>query len=501
MNHSTVIETVTKTPGLVMSDSYLELWNEELQQQINRDIETNRMADACVSLDPVASGVEVQVEQISHEFIFGAHLFNFDQLGSDERNARYKELYGTLFNSATIPFYWKVFEPEEGKPRFVAEYRDSAGYWNSLKEPEQQPHWRRPATDPLVEFCEEKGIRLHGHTLVWGNARWHMPNWVFEMMPKEYKEQASVGANDCEAPKVKAFETLSSSQIELLIPAFTATIHTLMAKRIFEIALRYKSRFHSWDVVNESATDFGNGVVIPGEGLCKSWYGLMPGDYPYRAFKLAESVFPPKAKLNINDYNISEDYLKETQDLKARGCKVDLMGVQMHLFNPQTCLDIADGKSDEQSPSKVRHAIAQLSKAELPIHMSEITITSPGNSERGQLIQAILARNLYRLWFSLKPVMGITWWNVVDGCGAPGEPNVSGLFSRDMKPKPAYFILEDLIHNEWKTRLVVRTSEDGTVRFRGFAGKYRLSWKDSSGTAHSSEFTLSRNDAKLYSRS
>lgn len=50
--------------------------------------------------------------------------------------------------------------------------------------------------------------------------------------------------------------------------------------------------------------------MVPGSKLCKSWYGPMPGDYTFRGFKIAEGVFPPEAKLNINDYNLGEDYVR-----------------------------------------------------------------------------------------------------------------------------------------------------------------------------------------------
>lgn len=486
------LETIKQNPGGVMSAAYLAHWNDEEQARIDADIEKHRKADAALTLANLPPGTLVEVEQTSHAFVFGAHIFNFDQLGSDELNARYKELYGTLFNSATIPFYWRTFEPEEGHPRFEAEYRDTADFWNSVQEPKRQPHWRRPATDPLVEFCESKDIRLHGHTLVWGNYRWHLPDWLVEKIPAIYRKDAVKPEDPCMAPRIELFETLSPDQIEALLPEFTTEIHTLMAKRIFEIALRYKGRFHSWDVVNESATDFGRGLIVPEAGICKSWYGLMPGDYPFRAFQLAQGWLPAAAKLNINDYHLGEDYLNEIQHLKERGCKVDVVGAQMHLFDPQTCLDIADGKSDTQSPASVRETFATLAKAERPIHLSEITITSPGTNARGQLIQAIIARNLYRLWFSLEPLMGITWWNVVDDCGAPGEPSVSGLFTRDMQPKASYFALNDLIHNEWKTRLTVPTEEGGAVKFRGFPGKYVLRWKDAAGQEQTLACELSK---------
>jgi len=474
-----------------MSEAYWKQWNPDVQARIDRDIDQNRKADAVCTLAGVAAGTDVKVEQISHAFVFGAHIFNFDQLGKDEYNARYKELFGTLFNSATIAFYWKRFEPEEGKPRFKAEFRDSAAYWNACKDPKNEPHWRRPATDPVVAFCESKGIRLHGHTLTWGNRKWQWPEWVSAKAPACIRDIEPVNKDGADPKLRDALYKKTPAEIEALAPDYALEINRLMANRILEIALRYKNRFQSWDVVNESATDFGLGRMIPGDAVCKSHYGVMPGDYTYRSFKIADGVFPKSVKLNINDYQNGQTYVDQVKDLLARGCKVDIMGSQMHLFNPQTCLDIADGKPDApETPDKVWAKMKLLSQAGLPIHLSEITITAPNNDARGQAIQAAIARNLYRLWFSIRPMMGITWWNVVDDCGAPGEPSVSGLFTRDMKPKPAYFALDNLINREWRTRLTVKAGEGGQVKFRGFKGRYRLTWQDTSGGEKSAEFHL-----------
>ncbi len=478
-----------------MSEGYWKLWNDDVQAEIDRDIEANRKSDGFFKPDGVPAGAEVKVEQIKSEFIFGAHIFNFDQLGTDERNRRYKELYGTLFNSATIAFYWKQFEMEEGKPRFRAEYRDSAEFWNHCPDPKHQAHWRRPATDPVVEFCLKKGIRLHGHTLVWGNNTWQTPDWLIGKIPLDCLKNANLERNprngqllsDATKP---AFSGMTAEEFANRYPEFTAEINVRMARRILEIALRYGNQIDSWDVVNESAGDFGRGLMVPGSRICQSNYGIMPGDYTYRGFKIAESVFPAKAKLNINDYNTGDDYLNQIRDLRARGCKIDIVGSQMHLFDPQACLDIAAGISDVESPARVREKFERLGRPGVPIHLSEITITAPNNDERGQAIQAVITRNLYRLWFSLKPMMGITWWNVVDDCGAPGEPSVSGLFSRDMEPKPAYFVLNDLINNQWKTRTCVKAGKDGSVEFRGFRGTYRLTWIDRFGAERSAEVVL-----------
>jgi endo-1,4-beta-xylanase len=481
MNTEEILQIIKNDPGQAVAAEYLSLWNDEEQELIDQNIKAHRMADASGIFPEIPEGASVRVEQVRHEFVFGAHLFNFDQLGSEERNDRYKSLYGELFNSATIPFYWKAFEPEEGQTRFERKHEDTAGFWNAVKEPERQPHWRRPATDPLVDFCEKKGIRCHGHVLVWGSACWHAPEWLFAKIPACYREAASASIDPRIAPVIPALEELSASEIETLLPSYTREIHVAMARRIAEIALRYKERIQSWDVVNESATDFGLGVLVPGEGVSKSWYGIMPGDYPYKAFKIAEAFLPPCARLNINDYNLGEEYLAEIIDLKARGCRLDTVGAQMHLLEPKSSLDIAEGRTSNQSPKHVRATLERLARANLPIHMSEITISAPGVGKRNELIQAILARNLFRLWFSIQPIMGITWWNVVDGCGAPGEPSLSGLFTRDLNPKAAYYALDDLIRNEWTTQLVTCAGKGGSVRFCGFLGDYRFTWTDEKG--------------------
>ena len=95
--------------------------------------------------------------------------------------------------------------------------------------------------------------------------------------------------------------------------------------------------------------------------------------------------------------------------------------------------------------------------------------------------QAVLAYNLYRLWFSLEKVEGITWWNLIDGLTAGKEKMFSGILRPDMSKKPVYFALDDLINRQWKTKLTVKADKDGKISFRGFRGSYRLSWLDADG--------------------
>ncbi len=482
----------------IMSSEYWKIWNPEVQAKIDKNIEKYRKADGKITLTDYASDTDIEIEQISHDFIFGAHIFNFNQLGRKEYNDKYKNLYGSLFNSATIAFYWKTFEMQPDRPRFKEEYWDTEKYWNNVKEPKKEPHWRRPAPDPVVEFCESKGIRMHGHPLIWGNRKWHNPNWLIQnLMTKEEKEKMDKLIieygnieNYLDSEKyAEEYNKLTVSQLEEMFPDFAKLLRTRFEKRIVDIANYYGDRIHSWDVVNESATDHQRGLLIPGSNLAKSVYGIMPGDYTYEAFKVASKAFPSNVLLNINDYNLSQSYTDQTKDLLARNCKVDIMGSQMHLFNPQQCLDIAAGKPI-QTPDHVWDWAKRLGEAKLPIHLSEITITAPGNDKKGRLIQAIITQNLYRLWFSIEPMMGITWWNVVDDCGAPGEPSISGIFTRDMVAKPAFYALDNLINNEWKTKIKAKPNKNGEVQFRGFKGNYRITWTDKAGNKQTKEYYL-----------
>jgi len=284
---------------------------------------------------------------------------------------------------------------------------------------------------------------MNGHAIIYGMRRWGQPTW----MPEERK----------------AME-----------PFFEAHVK--------ELAKRYKGRLHRWDVVNEPIDQANR--------------GLMPDDYTYKTFKWAMRYFPKKVRFNLNDCDMhggpSRRYLEIIRDLIDRGIRIDNVGIQMHIFNPKESQSIANG-ANILTPAKVYAVLDVLAEAGRPIHISEVTVSAPDETETGKQIQVEIARNLYRLWFSYPASMGITWWNMVDGGAAPGEPSFSGIYDVNMQPKPVYFMLDSLINKTWKTSLELKTDANGTVSFRGFKGKYEIGWTDKSGKEHRKEFTLEKN--------
>ena len=490
----------------VMTEAYWKIWNAEEQAKIDADIEANRKTNGEFVI-PASAGMTVKIEQLDHDFRFGAHIFNFNQLGKTEYNDAYKACYGAggLFNQATVAFYWRDYEPIPGKQRAYGSYEDSEEYWNSFSREQAmlKDHWRRPAPGPVINFLKAKSVFIHGHILIWGSCK---PYWIYDWYCPENEKRAldelGIPRHATHFPRIpasaedslgfssvwgrawrEAYQKVSEEEIAARAPTFVRNMQRLFKKRVFDVADNFGDVVDSWDVVNESAVDWARYRKIRTNlPVWKSCYGLMPGDYPLHALLDAKEAMAPSAKLAINDYSIDDSFSTEVKQLEAEGARIDFVGCQMHIFNTNACHQLALGATNVNwvgTPAIIQEHLDNMAKTGRPLHVSEVTIVSPGLDNASRQIQAILARNIYRKWFSHRSLMGITWWNTVDGGGYYGEPMLSGLLTIDMKKKPAYFALDELINKEWMTKCEAKTKTVNglqTVSFRGFRGKYRLSW-------------------------
>lgn len=410
----------------VMSEKYWKIWNPEVMKKIDDRIEKYRKADAVLNLKNIKPGSDVSIKQINHEFKFGGNTFLFGQFDTPEKNSRYAAIFGDLFNSATVAFYWKTLEPEEGKIRFTA---DSPRIY------------RRPPTDPVIEYCEKRGLNIHGHAIIYGIRIWGHPEWL---------------------------------------PNNRKAMEPYFERHIRQIAERYDKRVNSWDVVNESIDQANRGI--------------MPDDYLYKSFRWAEKYFSKEVRFSCNDCtfayppNLLRRYVEIARDLKDRGAKLDMFGLQAHIYSPALSKKIAEG-APLWDPKTIWNVFDIIRDAELPVHISEITVSAPTDDTKGQEVQAIITSNLYRIWFSDKNSMGITWWNAADNGAAPGEPSLSGLIDKNCNKKKVYYALDDLINHKWKTNLKIKATSP-KIAFRGFRGQYEISWTDTTGKIHKDPFTV-----------
>ena len=488
-----------------VSDKYLDIWGEKIQRTIDDNIEKNRKADAVFSLE-LPPGTPVKVTQISHCFLFGAQLFNYNQLGSAEANRIYQDLFGTLFNQATIPMYWRDLEPQENAMRTAPEAADSPEFWYDMPDREKHPAWRRPRPDTVIDFCKRKKIWTHGHLMAWANAdpSRHLPAWLMNKVPqeilndpvvKEKQKSSKTGAKLISPASIRAiFGNLTAAEFAAKHPEFVAEFNRCWYKYITDLAANYGKNIDSWDVVNEATIDFADcdnfsgqsEYLVPGSEICRSFYGIAPGDYVYKSFQCAEKSLPSRALLFINDYaaldpSMEKNYVDLVKNLVARKTKIDGIGNQVHIFRKSMMLDIVNGNGSFATPDMLMGIYRRQSETGVPLRISEITIPNPTNDTKGESMQAVVAYNLYRLWFSIGEIKSICWWNVVDGVSAGKEKMQSGILRKDMSRKPVFYALDHLINHEWRTDLTVSADKDGKVSFRGFRGSYLLSWQDKDG--------------------
>lgn len=407
---------------------YEMLW-QDAENRIAAGIEKNRKSAVTLRIEDAAGralpGVNVSIEQVSSDFLFGANAFMLGGYATAELNARYEEAFVNLFNSATIPFYWRDLEPQPGELRF---------------EEGSRPIARRPPPDRVVRFCEKHGLSSVGHPLVWDFIKWVAPDWL---------------------------------------PEDPAQAAPLWEKRVAQIAQRYGGRIPRFDVVNE--------VCTSRERVAKGLSRRMPENYARLAFKWAEKYLPKDAFLMINETTACfgsdrEAYASLIASLLEDGARVCGIGMQFHLFSNAENQEVLEGK--RMPPAQLFDALDTFARFGRPIHISEITLTSLGDDVAGRETQATIARNFYRLWFSHAAVHAITWWNVPDGGAAPGEDKVtSGLLDRNLEPKLSYRALQQLIREEWRTRHQGKTTAAGECSFRGFHGRYQVRI-GSGGTEH-----------------
>ena len=96
---------------------------------------------------------EVVVEQTRHAFAFGNIGFDLVPLANgngEPGDEALGERYLELFNTTTLPFYWRDFEPEPGQPR--------------------SDELRRTA-----EWFHDRGVAVKGHPLAWHTLA---PRWL-----------------------------------------------------------------------------------------------------------------------------------------------------------------------------------------------------------------------------------------------------------------------------------------------------------------------------------
>ena len=251
-------------------------------------------------------------------------------------------------------------------------------------------------SDAIAAAAASRGLRLHGHTLIW------------------YSQGGP------------AFQRIDGQR---------AAFANAYRNYIQAVAGRYRGRVVSWDVVNEPITDDGSAYRD-----CL-WSKNLGMDYVAEAFRIARAA-DPNAVLFLNDYNLEATPKKRRQFLRLAE-SVLKAGAPLGGLGTQTHLDL------NLAPGMVTAAIRDLASLGLPIHVSEMDVSTRGGlrsmPERLD-IQARLVGETVDAFMALpqRQRFAITAWGLRDKDSwlrrAPNAGDGSDrplLFDDAGRPKPA----------------------------------------------------------------
>jgi len=306
-------------------------------------------------------------------------------------------------------------------------------YWADFEPTEGAPRTARLRR--AAEWFAAHDVRLKGHPLVWHTLA---PPWLLSRPLDEVADRVA-------------------ARVRREVGGFAGLIDT-------------------WDLVNEAviAPVFDNGdnaitplaVELGGAGLIA------------HAAEHALAANPGLA-VHVNDFDLSPAYEELVDRVLELGVPVAGIGLQTHMHQ---------GYRGEERALEVADRFARFG---IPLHFTETTLLSGDlmpqdvvdlndyvrddwpSTPDGEARQAAELEVHYRSLFGHPAVASITYWGMADRGAWLNAP--AGLARRDGTPKPGYFVLRDLIREEWWTPpQTLRTDGSGRVTVSGVKGRYRL---------------------------
>jgi len=290
---------------------------------------------------------------------------------------------------------------------------------------EPQPgNFNWTGADNLVNFAEEHGQRVRGHTLVWHNQ---LPNWLTQ------------GVNN---------GTISDSQLR-----------DLLHQHITTEVRRYRGRIWQWDVVNEMLADSNPSQVKPTD----FWIAHLGVGILADVFRWAHAA-DPDAILCYNDYNIAgEDgsnakfnaALALVKSLLAQKVPIDCVGDQGHLdlqfgFNPilmtQDLQAYANlGLKVAITEADVRTFVETTDNNQTPI----VSPADPTPSHTANPAAADWYNGMLQSCLAVRACISFTVWGFADAeswvPGAFAGEGDADIYDVNLNPKPQYTALQQTL--------------------------------------------------------
>ena len=370
-------------------------------------------------------GAAVDYAQQTHEFLFGCGAFDTLPATAPVEGAAAAE--DRAFYRDRVDKWLGVFN-----------YGTLPFYWGQF-----EPVEGCPLTESRMRaarFLQEHGVRVKGHPLCWHTV---CADWLMEYDNK----------------------TILRKQLD----------------RIQREVSTFRGVVDIWDAINEV-------VIMPvyrqDNAVSRICRDLGPVELVRQVFAAARQA-NPDAMLLINDFNLSDKYRDLIAACLDAGVPISAIGLQTHQHQGY------------MGRERLEEILERFSVFGLPLHFTENTLLSGHlmppdivdlndyqpdewpTTPKGEERQSREWEEMLRILFAHPLVQAVTGWDFADGAwlNAP-----SGLVRADNSPKPAYRTLQRLIHEEWTSRGVLHTDQNGMAELEGFRGRYSLRAGRSQGT-------------------
>jgi GH35 family endo-1,4-beta-xylanase len=442
--------------------------------QAKQNIEKIRKGDAMVQLlgkdgSPLKNR-EVEVEQLSHQFLFGDNNWTMaamvrNGMEDTDRLKYFRKRFVEALNTLNATVYWTE------RPQYDAvKTQDFQGEveWDSFEE--------------SVSWALSQGLTVKGHPMYWTVPK-ALPEWL-----KKYPYETHM---------------------------------KFVEVRIRNLAARFKNRVKIWDAVNEMLWE-----PHPKNLAERHWPYLETidnmVDYISKVIGWGREE-DPNALFTINDYGLSMTknndlrtrsgtlvtaasqrlrYIELIQRLGDVGVSPNLMGIQCHTgwLSPSEQMTFYDEMSTAGIPLTVTEFWANTNELKkMPREKVESEEwRSLGNIDKYQNLsddELAHVRDEYVLnyltcAFGHPNINSFYFWGFM-GMGLKFKND----YNSGHEVQPIFTKVSDLINKEWHTSLKLKSDRSGTIAFRGFHGDYALKIKPGDRPSVGHTITIDQNQA------
>jgi len=342
-------------------------------------------AGESMAIEAARYGMERRIADGSaRSILIGANFFGFGK--SDE----YNRLFEQVFNFATLPFYWKSFEPEQ-----------NAEQWARI--------------DSMLDWLLPRGIKAKGHPLVWFYEPCY-PAWAghdsFEAIRKVNARRVQNVVSRCRG-RIACWDVINEAQ-----DADHANVFGFARPRLLEITA---AAAEAAKAANPDALAIINVCSPFGE-----YAAAKPGKWtPWEYLEACVKSNVPFDAIGVQYYyGAGWGYCRDMLSVSAQLDKYAALGKPIHVTEigcPSSC------------------------ETDFFHQLGSATVDQAGqwHGKWSETLQAEWVERFYTICCGKPYIDAITWWDLADYQGHFFTH--AGLLHDDYTPKPAYHRLLNLV--------------------------------------------------------